>query len=80
MINKSDYNENTALDRYDVGSVDGEEYGMMEAETRQLVEAKLRRRDREQARLHGFLPAAFLDEGMVSCMKFIIRGRRRCFN
>jgi hypothetical protein len=38
----------------------------MDPETRQLVEAKLRRRDRENARLHGYLPAAFLDEGMYA--------------
>ena len=35
----------------------------MDQTTRQLVEEKLRRRDRELARLEGRLPPAFLDDG-----------------
>ncbi|KAI8997949.1 MCM2/3/5 family-domain-containing protein [Gaertneriomyces semiglobifer] len=34
----------------------------MDMETRQLVEAKLRRRDREEARREGRLPAAYMDD------------------
>jgi hypothetical protein len=59
----SDYRENTKLDRYDVDrGVDEEEVEAMDMTTRQLVEAKLRRRDRENARNAG-LAGAFLDEG-----------------
>ncbi|KAJ3172040.1 MCM DNA helicase complex subunit [Geranomyces variabilis] len=59
----NDYRDNVRLDRYEVeADIDEEEFNAMDMETRQLVEAKLRRRDREQARRDGTLPAAFMDE------------------
>ncbi|KAJ3020773.1 MCM DNA helicase complex subunit [Thoreauomyces humboldtii] len=58
-----DYQDNVRLDRYEVSEeVDQETFDSMDAETRQLVEAKLRRRDREQARRDGTLPAAYMDD------------------
>ncbi len=42
----------------------------MDNETRQLVEAKLKRRDRELARLEGRLPPAYLDDGMNNYLNF----------
>ncbi|KAJ3175281.1 MCM DNA helicase complex subunit [Geranomyces variabilis] len=59
----NDYRDNIRLDRYEVeADIDEEEFNALDMETRQLVEAKLRRRDREQARRDGTLPAAFMDE------------------
>lgn len=63
-LNFRDYRENERLDRYELEEeVEQEEYEAMDMETRQLVEAKLRRRDREQARREGRLPAAYMDDG-----------------
>ncbi|KAJ8324432.1 MCM DNA helicase complex subunit [Batrachochytrium dendrobatidis] len=59
----NDYRENVRLDHYEVESVvDEEEYDTMNREDRLVAEAKMRRRDRELARLEGRLPAAFLDD------------------
>ena len=58
-----DYRENDRLDRYDDRDLDDENaFSDLDGDTRALVEAKLRRRDREVARREGRLPAAFLDE------------------
>jgi DNA replication licensing factor MCM2 len=63
IVGFRDYKENERQDRYDMESADDEDYDSIDMETRQLVEAKLRRRDRERARLEGRLPPAFLDDG-----------------
>ncbi|KAI8826242.1 MCM2/3/5 family-domain-containing protein [Fimicolochytrium jonesii] len=58
-----DYRENVRLDRYEIDdAAEAEELDAMDLETRQLVEAKLRRRDREAARREGRLPAAYMDD------------------
>ncbi|KAJ3369255.1 MCM DNA helicase complex subunit [Kappamyces sp. JEL0680] len=54
----SDYRENLAQDYYEAESADEEEYEAMDRDNRRVVEAQLRRRDREQGRM----PAAFLDD------------------
>ena len=81
VLNLRDYRENERLDRYDLASADGEEFEQMDMTTRQLVEAKLKRRDRERARLEGRLPPAFLDDGLLLFFwkkpTFLYRGRRR---
>ncbi|KAL2913170.1 MCM DNA helicase complex subunit [Polyrhizophydium stewartii] len=58
----NDYRENARLDNYELESVDEEEYDAMDRDARLVAEAKMRRRDREEARLAGQLPEAFLDE------------------
>ncbi|KAJ3078307.1 hypothetical protein HK102_004594, partial [Quaeritorhiza haematococci] len=72
-----DYRENERLDQYDIDNLDDGDYESMDAETRQLVEEKLRRRDREQARLEGRLPAAFMDDDEDDDDRPLIRRRRR---
>ncbi|TPX64282.1 hypothetical protein SpCBS45565_g06016 [Spizellomyces sp. 'palustris'] len=59
----NDYRENIRLDRYEIDEeLENEDFENMDMETRRLVEAKLRRRDREEARRDGRLPAAYMDE------------------
>jgi uncharacterized protein with von Willebrand factor type A (vWA) domain len=61
ISNFRDYRENPDQDFYEQESADEEEDMVeMSRDARRVVEAKLRRRDREQGRL----PAAFLDDGM----------------
>jgi DNA replication licensing factor MCM2 len=59
----SDYKESDLRDRYEEEDIDDEDYGNMSAEARLIAEERMRRRDREQARREGRLPAAFMDDG-----------------
>ncbi|KAJ3033682.1 MCM DNA helicase complex subunit [Rhizophlyctis rosea] len=60
---ENDYRENVRLDRYEIDEEAEQEMDIgMDMETRQLVDAKLRRRDREQAMRDGRLPAAYMDD------------------
>lgn len=56
------------------------DYDGIDESTRQLVEAKLRRRDREAARREGRLPAAFMDDeddDLLNQRGFQVRRRRK---
>ncbi|KAH9248693.1 hypothetical protein BASA81_013627 [Batrachochytrium salamandrivorans] len=73
----NDYRENLRLDHYEVESaVDEEDFADMSREDRLVAEARMRRRDREMARLEGRLPAAFLDDDEEDADE-PIRARRR---
>ncbi|KAJ3328634.1 MCM DNA helicase complex subunit [Blyttiomyces sp. JEL0837] len=59
---EKDYKQNPELDRFDERDIDDEDYDEMDPEARLIAEERMRRRDREQARREGRLPAAFLDD------------------
>ncbi|KAJ1566043.1 MCM DNA helicase complex subunit [Nowakowskiella sp. JEL0078] len=59
-----DYRANEQLDQYDTQDLDEQNYDDLDADARQIAEAKMRRRDREQARQEGRLAAAFMDDGL----------------
>ncbi|KAJ3405172.1 MCM DNA helicase complex subunit, partial [Chytridiales sp. JEL 0842] len=58
----NDYKENSQLDRMDSSDIDDQDYEALNADARLIAEEKMRRRDREQARREGRLPAAFMDD------------------
>ncbi|KAJ3095704.1 MCM DNA helicase complex subunit, partial [Phlyctochytrium planicorne] len=59
-----DYAERPEQDVYEAENIDDEDYEALDPQARALAEARMRRRDREQARREGRLPAAYLDDGL----------------
>ncbi|KAI8057837.1 MCM-domain-containing protein [Syncephalis plumigaleata] len=57
---EADYQENTRLDRYDIAELDTQDYDIMDAADRHAAEAVMARRDAEQRRVDGRVPAAFI--------------------
>ena len=73
-----DYRRNAILDEYDPTAVDDEgDYGTMDPAARRAAEARMRQRDRQEARLAGRLPAAFVDDGDEDMEELGARTRRR---
>lgn len=57
-----DYRENPKKDQYEnIGIDDDSNLHELDIGERAVIDAKLKRRDRERARLEGHLPAAFMD-------------------
>ncbi|KAJ3113955.1 MCM DNA helicase complex subunit [Phlyctochytrium bullatum] len=56
-----DYLERPEQDIYEAENIDDEDYDPLDPEARAIAEARMRRRDREEARRDGRLPGAYLD-------------------
>ena len=55
------------MDNYDAEDIDDEnDFDSLDMRTRKLVEAKLARRDRQEAKKEGKFASAYMEDGMQS--------------
>ncbi|KAJ3265850.1 MCM DNA helicase complex subunit [Chytriomyces hyalinus] len=74
---EDDYVENARLDVLDRRDIDDNDYGDLDPTSRLIAEERMRRRDREEMRRQGVLPAAFMDDDEDDDGPMRIRRRHR---
>ncbi|KAI9592406.1 MCM-domain-containing protein [Syncephalis fuscata] len=73
---ESDYRQNARLDDYDIDELDTQDYDTMDVSDRHAAEAIMSRRDAEQRRIDGRVPAAFIMDDEPLDLPVVTRQRR----